>query len=511
MMPLSASCTAALKSVPFATAASSLRRDRVERFGEDGVDRHHRTRDRLPGAHRAELEAVAGEGEGAGAVAIARVLRERRQRVDADRQMVLGLRGGRAALGDLLEDVGELLAEEDRDDRGRRLVGPEAVVVRRRRDDRAQQGAVLVDCADHGAAEDQELRVLVGRLARIEQVALRRVADREVDVLARAVDPREGLLVQQAGHPVLLGDALQRDHQELLVIGRDVGVLEDRRDFVLSRCHLVVARLHRDAELEELALGVDHEREHALGDRAEVLVLELLPLGRRRAEESATARDQVGPREEEMAVDQEVLLLGAREREDRRRLLVAEEREHALRLLVQRLLRAQQRRLLVERLARPRYEGGGNAERRAVGILEQVSRARDVPRRVAACFEGRADASVRKARRIGLALDQRLASELRDRAAVAVGGEERVVLLRGEAGERIEDVGVVRRALLDRPVLHRRRDDVGDRGIELRCGVDGALERLEHRLGQARLHRRLRKHVDAEELVHRDLGCSQRL
>ena len=37
------------------------------------------------------------------------------------------------------------------------------------------------------------------------------------------------------------------------------------------------------------------------------------------------------------------------------------------------------------------------------------------------------------------------------------GDEEAVVLLGGEAGERIEDVRVVGRALLDRPVLHRRR------------------------------------------------------
>ena len=81
--------------------------------------------------------------------------------------------------------------------------------------------------------------------------------------------------------------------------------------------HLVVARLDGDAELVELALALEHEREHALGDGAEVVVLELLPLRRRRAEERAAGRQQVGPREVEVAVDQEVLLLGAGDRRRR--------------------------------------------------------------------------------------------------------------------------------------------------------------------------------------------------
>ncbi|MFM9011052.1 MAG: glutamine synthetase III, partial [Planctomycetota bacterium] len=51
---------------------------------------------------------------------------------------------------------------------------------------------------------------------------------------------------------------------------------------------------------------------------------------------------------------------------------MAEQREDAAGLLVDRLHRAQQRRLLVERLARPRAVRGGDAERGAVGIVEDV-------------------------------------------------------------------------------------------------------------------------------------------
>jgi hypothetical protein len=53
-----------------------------------------------------------------------------RQRVDADGHRAADLEL-RAALLDLLEHVGELVAEEDRDDRRRGFVGTEAVIVAR--------------------------------------------------------------------------------------------------------------------------------------------------------------------------------------------------------------------------------------------------------------------------------------------------------------------------------------------------------------------------------------------
>ncbi len=49
------------------------------------------------------------------------------------------------------------------------------------------------------------------------------------------------------------------------------------------------------------------------------------------------------------------------------------------------------------------------------------------------------------------------------RGAVAGRVVERVVLLGGEAGQRLEPVRVVRGALLHRPLLHGRRDGVGER------------------------------------------------
>ena len=141
-------------------------------------------------------------------------------------------------------------------------------------------------------------------------------AHRPVVVLARPVHARERLLVQQAHEAVAARDVLQHLHRQLLVVGADVRVLEDRRDLVLRRRDLVVARLDRHAELLQLALGLEHAGEDPLGDRAEVVVVELVALRRLGAEQRAARRDQVGALEVVLLVDQEVLLLGPDRRED---------------------------------------------------------------------------------------------------------------------------------------------------------------------------------------------------
>ena len=119
----------------------------------------------------------------------------------------------------------------------------------------SQQPLELVDRAQHRGAEHQELDVVVRRVAGIQQVVAEVVAHAPVQVLAGAVDAGERLLVHQAGQAVLRRHPPHHLHRHHLMIGGDVGVLEDRRDFVLARRHLVVARLHRHADLVELALN----------------------------------------------------------------------------------------------------------------------------------------------------------------------------------------------------------------------------------------------------------------
>ena len=109
------------------------------------------------------------------------------------------------ALSRVVDDVGEHVAEEDRDDRRRGFVGAQAVIVAGRRDRRPQQVGVHVHGADDRAQEHQELRVGVRVLLRVEQVDAGVGGHRPVVVLARAVDAGEGLFVQQRLQAVAAG------------------------------------------------------------------------------------------------------------------------------------------------------------------------------------------------------------------------------------------------------------------------------------------------------------------
>ena len=159
--------------------------------------------------------------------------------------------------------------------------------------------------------EHQELHVGVRLVPRIEQVHAGVGGHGPVVVLARPVHPRERLLVEQRLEPVARRHPLQRLHDEHLMVAGDVARLEERGDLVLAGRDLVVTRLHRHAQPVELLLRLGHEGEHPRRNGPEVVILELLPLGRPGAEQGALGDEQVGPREVEVAVDQEVLLLGA--------------------------------------------------------------------------------------------------------------------------------------------------------------------------------------------------------
>ena len=175
----------------------------------------------------------------------------------------------------------------------------------------AEEVRVDVDGADHGHQEGQELGVVVGVVTGLEEVLPVVGGHRPVVVLARSVDALEGLLVQQ-GHQVMPHrELLHGVHDEHIVVGTDRSGLVDRGHLKLGGSDLVVACLGGNAEAPEVAVQIHHEREHAFADRSEVLVLQLLALGRRGAEERAAGQDDVGAQFSQATVDQEILLLGS--------------------------------------------------------------------------------------------------------------------------------------------------------------------------------------------------------
>ena len=135
---------------------------------------------------------------------------------------------------------------------------------------------------------------------------------------------------------------------------------------------------------------------------------------------------------------------------------MAEELEHAHGLLAERLHAAQQGRLLVKRLAAVGAEGGGYIEH----AVADEGVAGGIPGGVAAGLKGGAQAAGGEAGGVGLAVDELLAGELHEHAAVAVGLDEAVVLLGGDARHGLEPVREVGGALLERPVAHGGGDDL---------------------------------------------------
>ena len=264
---------------------------------------------------------------------------------------------------------------------------------------------------------------------------------------------------------------------------------------------LVMLGLGRHAQLPQLAVQLLHELVDGGTDGAEVMLLKLLTLQRGVAEQRAARHDEVGALRVVLLADQEVLLLGA-DGGDHAVDMLAEQSQHALGLLVDGAHGTQQRGFLVKRLAGVAAERGGDAQH--LVLDERV--AGGVPCRVAAGLEGCAQAAGREAGGVGLALDEFLAGEAHDGAAVAGGIEEAVVLLGGDAGKRLEPVRVVRGALLDGPFLHGMGDDVGDLKVQRLALLDGPHQVFVRCRWQSLLHRVLVKHhraVDLRNFRHR--------
>jgi hypothetical protein len=444
-----------------------------------------------------------GEGEGAGAVAVGAVLGQVGQAAHPElNDAALGVRGVLAG-EDGLAEGGELGAEEDADDRRRRLVGPEAEVVAVAGDARPQQVGVAVD-AEHGRGEEsQEARVLRRVPGRLEQVVARVGLHRPVDVLARAIDASEGLLVQQAGEAVALGHPAQQLHHQLVVVGGHVRLAVEHRDLELAGGDLVVAGLGRHADLVELVLKLVHKSLDPARDRAEVVVLEHLALRRRGAEHRAAGDDEVGAQGDQGAVDQEVLLLGAGGHNDALDVVFAQIVAEGGGLLADRAHRAQQRGLLVQRGAGIRDEDAGNAERGAALALHDEHGRGGVPGGVAAGLKGRPHAAAGEGAGVGLGLDELAAAELGD-GALVVEGQERVVFLGRRAGHRLEPVAEVGHTPGLAPVVDHRGDAGGQIAVEAGALGDGALKTPEDVAGQVLSHLLDPKDIGAEQLAHRD-------
>ena len=195
---------------------------------------------------------------------------------------------------------------------GRRgLRSTQTIIIPRRRDRKTEQPRIFVHRPTDRRAENQELRIAPGCVARLEKVLAVVRTDGPVIVLSGAVHASKRFFVQKAYKPVSGRDLLQNLHHQHLMIQREVGGLECGREFVLPGSRLVVAGLDRNPQQHQLVFHLGHERQHPAGNRAEIVVVQLLPLGRSGTEQRPTHDHQIGPEHGQPPIDEEVFLLHA--------------------------------------------------------------------------------------------------------------------------------------------------------------------------------------------------------
>ena len=140
--------------------------------------------------------------------------------------------------------------------------------------------------------------------------------------------------MQQADKTVPLRDLFHRFHDELVLVAGGVGVGINGSHLVLGGGDLVVLRLGQHAELPQLLVQILHIGGDPRAERAEVMVVQLLPLGGLGAEQRAPAKAQIHALEKQLAIDEEIFLLRADLRRDLLHGFIAEKVQHAHRFAV---------------------------------------------------------------------------------------------------------------------------------------------------------------------------------
>ena len=118
------------------------------------------------------------------------------------------------------------------------------------------------------------------RLARFQHIDPVVRHKRPVVMLSGTIDSGKRLLMQQTLHSMLARHPLQCLHHDLIVIHRDIDFRVDRRQFMLCRSHLVMLGLCGNTNFPEFNIDVAHKRRDPLADRAEIMIVQFLALGR---------------------------------------------------------------------------------------------------------------------------------------------------------------------------------------------------------------------------------------
>ena len=193
------------------------------------------------------------------------------------------------------------------------------------------------------------------------------------------------------------------------------------------------------------------------------MVLKLLTLNGRRTEESFSAVEKVAPCSEVLLVNEEILLLGTNRRDNAPCSLVSEQTDYAQSRRGNSVHRTEKGSFGIQSLAAVGAEGCGYVER----AVTDKGVGRRVPGGVASRLKGSTQTARGERRGVGLAANKLLARKLHYYLTAAYGSEEGVMLLRRDTRQRLEPMSEMGRAMLNSPILHSTRYNVGNAGVNL--------------------------------------------
>ena len=205
--------------------------ERGEGFSHRCIEGYHGRCTVDAGTWCTELETITSEGKGRGAVTVGIVNNQIGNLGNVDSHTLFALEVEELVgvrLLDMVEQFGELSAQERRDDGRRCLVATQTVLVGSRHDGRLEQSVVLMNshqCLDN---EGDEAQILLRRLAwSMQQYA---IVGREtpVVVLTRTVDTVERLFVEQYTESVIASHFLHERHEQHVMVNSQITLLEDR-------------------------------------------------------------------------------------------------------------------------------------------------------------------------------------------------------------------------------------------------------------------------------------------
>lgn len=347
-------------------------RDSIHGRSNGRVDERDGERRRLLGPNGSELKLVSGKGKWRGAIAVRQVSGNGRESGDLDvehrtaefngLEMRLGKVADVARVFDGVENFGQVLSEESRDDARGSLVGSEAVLVRSRGNGGTEETAVLVDGIQDGHETEKESVIGLGLDRWVEEIVAEVSGHGPVAVLSGAVHALERLLVEEDLELMAMSNLVERFHKDEIVVHGNNGLFEDGCHFKLIRGDFIVAGLDGDSNLVQLKLSFGDGGKDSRGNLTKVMVFELLVFWGQGSNERAPGNLQVWTEIIQGAINQEELLFRSKGRVHALGLLVTEDPKESDGSIREGLGRAEENGLFIESFTVVGDEARGNVE-----------------------------------------------------------------------------------------------------------------------------------------------------